>query len=65
MISNQYDVLGASQHGDQGLWLGGLCGLVDQHLSELEVLESTVERGHTRGADDLGIPEDLVLSLAP
>ena len=65
VVPDKHELLGAEHHGDQALDLGGLRGLVDQDLPEAEVREAHVPGPDARGADHVGVLEDLALREAP
>ena len=63
MITDKNDMLGAFENRNEGLWLCSLRCLINKHLSESEVSDTTVEGSDTSRAYYVSITEDLIFCL--
>lgn len=53
VVTDEDELLGSMDHGNQGFGFDGLRGLVQQHGTELEALQSRITGTHTRAANHL------------
>lgn len=61
MIPHQNNLFRTFEHRQQTLRLNSLCGLINQHMIERQVIQSLIRRRYACRTDNIGLGENLFL----